>query len=76
MISFTQTEGDITAITTSTGSGLTGGVTVGAASLNVSTSNGVTIPSGTNNVQLDYETVSSAPSVVGGTSTGHLWFVI
>jgi len=73
-ISFTQTEGDITAITTSSGSGLTGGVTVGAADLNVNTSNGVKIAS--NNVQLDYETVSSAPSSVGSTSTGHLWFVI
>jgi len=74
VISFTQTEGDITAITTSSGSGLAGGVTVGAASLSVNTSNGVTITG--NNVQLDYETVSSAPTVVGSTSTGHLWFVI
>ena len=73
-ISFTQTEGDITAITTNSSSGLTGGVTVGAADLNVNTSNGVKIAS--NNVQLDYETVSSAPSSVGSTSTGHLWFVI
>ena len=74
VISFTQTEGDITAITTNSSSGLAGGVTVGAASLSVNTSNGVTITS--NNVQLDYETVSSAPSSVGSTSTGHLWFVI
>ena len=73
-ISFTQTEGDITAITTNSSSGLTGGVTVGAADLSVNTSNGVKIAS--NNVQLDYETVSSAPSSVGSTSTGHLWFVI
>jgi len=27
-------------------------------------------------VSLDYETVSSAPSSVSGTDTGHLWFVI
>lgn len=74
VISFTQTEGDITAITTNSSSGLAGGVTVGAASLSVNTSNGVTITG--NNVQLDYETVNSAPTVVGSTSTGHLWFVI
>lgn len=74
VISFTQTEGDITAITTNSSSGLAGGVTVGAASLSVNTSNGVTITG--NNVQLDYETVNSAPSSVGSTSTGHLWFVI
>ena len=74
VISFTQTEGDITAITTNSSSGLAGGVTQGAASLSVNTSNGVTITG--NNVQLDYETVNSAPSSVGSTSTGHLWFVI
>lgn len=74
VISFTQTEGDITAITTNSSSGLSGGVTVGAASLSVNTSNGVKKVS--NNVVLDYETVSSAPSSVGSTSTGHLWFVI
>ena len=74
VISFTQTEGDITAISTNSGSGLAGGVTQGAASLSVNTSNGVTITG--NNVQLDYETVNSAPSSVGSTSTGHLWFVI
>ena len=74
VISFTQTEGDITAITTNSSSGLSGGVTTGAASLSINTSNGVKKVS--NNVVLDYETVSSAPSSVGSTSTGHLWFVI
>ena len=37
-------------------------------------SNGLTIDSG--EIVLDYETVSSAPSGVGSTATGHLWFVI
>lgn len=74
VISFSQTEGDITAITTNSSSGMSGGVTTGAASLSVNTSNGVKKVS--NNVVLDYETVSSAPSSVGSTSTGHLWFVI
>ena len=36
--------------------------------------NGVIISGG--KTELDYETVSSAPSGVGSTATGHLWFVI
>lgn len=53
------------------GDGLTLG---GSGEFSVNTSNGVKID--TDNVVLDYETVSSAPSSVGSTSTGHLWFVI
>ena len=36
--------------------------------------NGVIISGG--KTELDYETVSSAPTGVGSTATGHLWFVI
>ena len=36
--------------------------------------NGLTIDSG--KIELDYETVNSAPGGVGSTATGHLWFVI
>ena len=36
--------------------------------------NGIIIAGG--KTELDYETVSSAPSGVGSTATGHLWFVI
>ncbi len=46
----------------------------GTITIDLNTSDGITINS--NSVQLDYETVSSAPTQVGGTSTGHLWFVI
>lgn len=46
----------------------------GVATLSVNTSNGIKIDG--DDVELDYETVSSAPSGVGSTSTGHLWFVI
>jgi cytoskeletal protein CcmA (bactofilin family) len=38
--------------------------------------NGVTVNTSTNNVELDYEITSSAPSSVGSTSTGHLWLVV
>ena len=38
------------------------------------TSNGVVVNS--DNIELDYQVVSSAPTTVGSTSTGHLWFVI
>ena len=40
----------------------------------VNTSNGIEINS--DSVELDYEIVSSAPSGVGSTATGHLWFVV
>ena len=46
----------------------------GAGSFSVNTSNGVKIDG--DDVELDYEVVSSAPSGVGSTSVGHLWFVI
>lgn len=42
--------------------------------MDANTSNGIEINS--DNIELDYETVSSAPSGVGSTATGHLWFVI
>ena len=42
--------------------------------IDANTSNGITTSS--DNIVLDYETVSVAPSSVGSTSTGHLWFVI
>ena len=42
--------------------------------MGANTSNGITTSS--DNIVLDYETVSVAPSSVGSTSTGHLWFVI
>ena len=53
---------------TDTGSG-------GTRDLNfsVNTSNGVKIDG--DDVELDYEIVSSAPTGVGSTSVGHLWFV-
>ena len=46
----------------------------GTITIDLNTSNGLTVNS--NSVQLDYETVNSAPTQVGSTSTGHLWFVI
>jgi len=46
----------------------------GSGSFSVNTSNGVKTDS--DNVVLDYEIVSSAPSSAGSTSTGHLWFVV
>ena len=42
--------------------------------MSATVSNGIEINS--DKIELDYETVSSAPSGVGSTSTGHLWFVI
>lgn len=50
------------------------GLTLTGTDMSVNTSNGVKITS--DNVVLDYETTSTAPSSVGSTSTGHLWFVI
>ena len=50
------------------------GVLDGRTTLSVNSSNGVKITG--DSVHLDYETVSSAPTVVGSTATGHLWFVI
>lgn len=46
----------------------------GTITIDLNTSNGLTVNS--NSVQLDYETTSTAPTQVGSTSTGHLWFVI
>ena len=46
----------------------------GTITIDLNTSNGLTVNS--NTVQLDYETTSTAPTQVGSTSTGHLWFVI
>ena len=46
----------------------------GSGSFSVNTSNGVKIDG--DDVELDYEIVSTAPSGVGSTSTGHLWFVV
>ena len=46
--------------------------------LSLSSSNGI-IDNGTAgapSIELDYEIVSSAPTGVGGTDTGHLWFVV
>jgi len=54
------------------GDGLTYNSSNGVMGAN--TSNGITTNS--DNIELDYEVVSSAPTVVGSTSTGHLWFVI
>ena len=54
------------------GDGLTNNSSNGVMGEN--TSNGITTNS--DNIVLDYEVVSSAPTVVGSTSTGHLWFVI
>lgn len=48
--------------------------TFGELTLSVNGSNGITTSG--DNVVLDYETVSSAPTGVGSTATGHLWFVI
>ncbi len=45
----------------------------GSGSFSVNTSNGVKIDG--DDVELDYEIVSSAPTGVGSTSVGHLWFV-
>ena len=42
--------------------------------MSVNTSNGIEINS--DNVELDYEIVSTAPTGVGSTATGHLWFVV
>jgi hypothetical protein len=50
------------------------GLTLTGTDMSVNTSNGVKISG--DNVVLDYETTSTAPSSVGSTSTGHLWFVI
>ena len=46
----------------------------GSGSFSVNTSNGVKIDG--DDVELDYEVVSSAPTGVGSSSVGHLWFVI
>ena len=46
----------------------------GSGAFSVNTSNGVKIDG--DDVELDYEVVSSAPSGVISTSVGHLWFVI
>lgn len=48
----------------------------GEVTAEVLAQNGVTVNTSTNNVELDYEIVSSAPSSVGSTTTGHLWFVV
>jgi hypothetical protein len=50
------------------------GLDLTGTTMSVNTSNGIKIDG--DDVELDYETVSSAPSGVGSTSTGHLWFVI
>lgn len=54
------------------GDGLTYNSSNGVMAAN--TSKGIKINS--DNIELDYEVVSNAPSGVGSTSTGHLWFVI
>ncbi len=54
------------------GDGITFNTSSGAIAADVE--NGVIISGG--KTELDYETVSSAPSGVGSTATGHLWFVI
>jgi hypothetical protein len=54
------------------GDGLTYNSSTGVMGAN--TSNGITTNS--DNIELDYEVVSTAPTGVGSTSTGHLWFVI
>lgn len=46
----------------------------GTITIDLNTGDGLTVSS--NTVQLDYETTSTAPTQVGSTSTGHLWFVI
>ena len=50
------------------------GISYSSGVINANVTDGIVIES--DNIQLDYETVSSAPSSVGSTSTGHLWFVI
>ena len=40
----------------------------------VNASEGIKLES--DNVKLDYAIVSTAPSGVGSTSTGHIWFVV
>ena len=50
------------------------GVTDGRTTLNIGEGAGIDVTADA--VALDYELVSVAPTVVGGTSTGHLWFVI
>lgn len=64
--------GDITGVAAN--AGLSGGGTSGDVGLAVNTSNGIKID--VDDVELDYETVSSAPASVGSTAIGHLWFVI
>ena len=54
------------------GNGLAYNSSTGVMSAN--TSNGIEINS--DSIELDYETVNSAPAGVGSTATGHLWFVI
>ena len=46
----------------------------GSGAFSVNTSNGVKIDG--DDVELDYEIVSSAPTGVGSTSVGHLWLVV
>ena len=46
----------------------------GTITIDLNTGDGLKVSS--NTVQLDYETTSTAPTQVGSTSTGHLWFVI
>jgi hypothetical protein len=46
----------------------------GTGEMKANTSNGIEINS--DSIELDYETVNSAPAGVGSTATGHLWFVI
>ena len=41
---------------------------------NVDASEGIRVHN--DKVKLDYEIVSTAPSSVGSTSTGHIWFVV
>ena len=56
---------------------LTGGAGIDFSNsgvISVNTSNGVKIDG--DDVELDYEVVSSAPTGVGSSSVGHLWFVI
>tara|TARA_B100000519_G_C14257436_1_gene445774 strand:- start:2214 stop:3494 length:1281 start_codon:yes stop_codon:yes gene_type:complete len=56
---------------------LTGGAGIDFSNsgvISVNTSNGVKID--VDDVELDYEVVSSAPTGVGSSSVGHLWFVI
>lgn len=50
------------------------GLSSSGGTLSVNTSNGVKIDG--DDVELDYEVVSTAPSSTSGTQVGHLWFVI